>query len=406
VTLRAGREGVPWPWLGMPAALLLLLVSTRGAVPPEIADLDLTNFDTFLAEHETVLVHFWAPWSKKCGDFKPQLEKIAAVSEFADSMKHARSDISDKRGYTSYLEKFGVVRLPTIVLFRNGHPEMYSHEAQLDHDSVVGWLGVQLATPALPRGADDISETHFFEQQLQSHEQQIKVKEEAREQATLSSVSEEEKQRRRDFLHPGKQDAEDTPPARDSLPPPDASPTVEVSSAAAGSDEGDRRLEAPELRPPVSLDAEVELSGGGGGGGETGESTKLACSAFEAAVQPVADADFEGVVLDKEHDVLVLFYKPHPLFCHVNASAYAAYDAPQPSLRRLRMDVSLHKSPFVFEDSELPVLMLFPAKDKRPLEYNEVFDADKLQAFVAEHCNTLPKEKSTAAEATEEKAEL
>ena len=59
--MRAGREGVPWPSLGMPAALLLLLVSTRGAVPPEIADLDLTNFDTFLAEHETVLVHFWAP---------------------------------------------------------------------------------------------------------------------------------------------------------------------------------------------------------------------------------------------------------------------------------------------------------------------------------------------------------
>ena len=70
------------------------------------------------------------------------------------------------------------------------------------------------------------------------------------------------------------------------------------------------------------------------------------------------------------------------------------------------MDVSVHKSPFVFEESELPVLMLFPAKDKRPLEYNEVFDEEKLQAFVAEHCSTLPKEEGAAAEATEDKAEL
>ena len=345
--------------------------------------------------------------SKKCDAFKPQMEKIAAVSEFAvsDSMKHARSDISDKRGYTSYLEKFGVVRLPTIVLFRNSHPEMYSHEANLDHDSVVGWLKVQLATPALPRGADDISETHFFEQQLQSHEQQIKVKEEEREQATLSSVTEEEKQRRRDFLHPGKKgDGEDTPPALDSLPAPDASSTVKLSSAAAELDEEGRRLEAPELRPPgpppSTLGAEKSSDGGVTAGGSA------ACAAFEAAVQPVADADFEGVVLDKEHDALVLFYKPHARFCDTNATAYAAYDVPQPSIKRLRMDVSVHKSPFVFEESELPVLMLFPAKDKRPLEYNEVFDEEKLQAFVVEHCSTLPKEEGAAAEATVEKAEL
>ena len=332
------------------------------------------------------------------------MEKIAAVSEFADSMKHARSDISDKRGYTSYLEKFGVVRLPTIVLFRNSHPEMYSHEAQLDHDSVVQWLRVQLATPALPRGADDIAETHFFEQQLQSHEQQIKVTEEERDQAE-SSVSEEEKQRRREFLHPGKPEAGDAPLDRDLLPPPDSDvgATVKLSSAATELDGEGRRLDGSEPRPPASLDA--ELSDGGLTAGKSD-----ACAAFEAAVQPVGDADFEGVVLDKARDALVLFYKPHPRFCDTNGTAYAAYVVPQPSVTRLRMDVSVHKSPFVFEESELPVLMLFPAKDKRPLEYNEAFDTEKLQAFVAEHCSTLPKEESesesTAADATDDKAEL
>ena len=245
----------------------------------------------------------------------------------------------------------------------------------------------------------------FFEQQLQSHEQQIKKKEEEREQATLVTVSEEEKQRRREFLHPGKKaDTEDTPPALDSLPAPDASSTVKVSSAAAELGEEGRRLEAPELRPPGPPPSTLGAEKSGGEGVAAGG--PAACAAFEAAVQPVADADFEGVVLDKEIDALVLFYKPHARFCDTNATAYAAYDVPQPTVKRLRMDVSVHKSPFVFEDSELPVLMLFPAKDKRPLEFNEVFDEEKLQGFVAEHCSTLPKEEGAAAGATGDKAEL
>ena len=264
------------PWRPLP---LLLAASAHSAVPPELTDLDLNNFDTFMAEHDNVLVHFWAPCakalphdfgsapcrahvclmlagSKKCEAFKPQLEKVAAVSEFADSMKHARSDISDKRGYTSYLEKFGVLKLPTLVLFRNGHPEMYSYDAPLDYDGVVKWLQAQTSTPALPRGADDISETHFFEQQLQAHQQALRRREQQREQQVATvrhrlrrcprrrrvhaqrgrtrnageaarpwQVSDEEKQRRREFLHPGKRatpEADDEPPARDGVAPPPA----------------------------------------------------------------------------------------------------------------------------------------------------------------------------------------
>ena len=50
----------------------------------------------------------------------------------------------------------------------------------------------------------------------------------------------------------------------------------------------------------------------------------------------VGDADFEGVVLDKAHDTFVLFYRPHPLFCASNGTAYAAYDVPQPSVKVCR----------------------------------------------------------------------
>ena len=39
----------------------LLIASSHGAVPPEVTDLDLNNFDAFMTEHDNVLVHFWAP---------------------------------------------------------------------------------------------------------------------------------------------------------------------------------------------------------------------------------------------------------------------------------------------------------------------------------------------------------
>jgi hypothetical protein len=55
----------------------------------------------------------------------------------------------------------------------------------------------------------------------------------------------------------------------------------------------------------------------------------------------VGDADFEGVVLDKAHDTFVLFYRPHPLFCASNGTAYAAYDVPQPSVKVCRRCVPL-----------------------------------------------------------------
>lgn len=60
------------------------------------------------------------------------------------------------------------------------------------------------------------------------------------------------------------------------------------------------------------------------------------------------------------------------------------------------MDVSVHKSPFVFEDDELPVLMLFPAADKRPLEFSEAFEQASLSAFATEHCSTLAKSNQAA----------
>jgi hypothetical protein len=56
------------------------------------------------------------------------------------------------------------------------------------------------------------------------------------------------------------------------------------------------------------------------------------------------------------------------------------------------MDVSRHKSPFVFEQSELPVVMLFPAADKRPLEFSGALRVDALARFDEENASAQPTE--------------
>ena len=72
------------------------------------------------------------------------------------------------------------------------------------------------------------------------------------------------------------------------------------------------------------------------------------------------------------------------------------------------MDLTSSKSPFVFEDSELPVVMLFPAKDKRPLEFTGKVEVDALQAFCKEHCKeeAPPEAVGAAADAGAGKGEL
>ena len=53
------------------------------------------------------------------------------------------------------------------------------------------------------------------------------------------------------------------------------------------------------------------------------------------------------------------------------------------------MDVGVHKSPFQFSPTELPVVMLFPATDKRPLEFSGELSAARLKRFAGAHARTL-----------------
>jgi thioredoxin 1 len=62
-----------------------------------------------------VLVDFWAEWCGPCKMIAPVLEGIA--DEYADSLKITKLDV-DNNPKTSM--KFGVMSIPTLLLFKNG----------------------------------------------------------------------------------------------------------------------------------------------------------------------------------------------------------------------------------------------------------------------------------------------
>jgi thioredoxin 1 len=73
------------------------------------------SFQAEVIESELpVLVDFWAPWCGPCRKIAPELEKIAAER---DDLRIVKLNIDDNQETAA---KFGVLSIPTMILFRHG----------------------------------------------------------------------------------------------------------------------------------------------------------------------------------------------------------------------------------------------------------------------------------------------
>jgi thioredoxin 1 len=82
------------------------------------ANINEVNDTTFQAEvlesDRPVLVDFWAPWCGPCRVVAPVLEEIAGER---DDLRIVKLNVDDNQQTAA---QFGILAIPTMVLFRNG----------------------------------------------------------------------------------------------------------------------------------------------------------------------------------------------------------------------------------------------------------------------------------------------
>jgi thioredoxin 1 len=82
----------------------------------EVKTLTDATFDAEVAKGETI-VDFWAPWCGPCRMVGPVIEEIA--QEHGEKVVVGKVNVDENPGTAG---KFGVMSIPTIILFKDGQP--------------------------------------------------------------------------------------------------------------------------------------------------------------------------------------------------------------------------------------------------------------------------------------------
>ena len=94
--------------------------------------LNSANFDSAIAKG-TVLVDFWAEWCGPCRMLIPVFEEL---SKEMKKVKFAKVNITESE---EIAQKFGVMSIPTLILFRDGK-EVGRTMGALPKDMLKKWI--------------------------------------------------------------------------------------------------------------------------------------------------------------------------------------------------------------------------------------------------------------------------
>uniref|UniRef100_A0A8C8DEP1 Protein disulfide-isomerase n=1 Tax=Oncorhynchus tshawytscha TaxID=74940 RepID=A0A8C8DEP1_ONCTS len=126
-------------FLSLISAFMLSVVIFSGAVVArgDVLELGDADFDYLAAEHETMLVKFYAPWCGHCKKLAPDFE--TAASRLKGTVPLAKVDCTASPDTCG---RFGVTGYPTLKIFRNGE-DSSSYDGPRSADGIVHYMKKQ-----------------------------------------------------------------------------------------------------------------------------------------------------------------------------------------------------------------------------------------------------------------------
>lgn len=159
------------------------------AAENDVMELSDDDFSTRIAEHETVLVMFYAPWCGHCKKLKPEYAKAAELIKYNDPpVVLAKVDCTEAGKETC--NKFSVTGYPTLKIFRNGDFSQ-DYNGPREAAGIVKYMKAQVGPSSQELNSaaafedftskDDVAVVGFFEKETDLKSAFLKLADKLRE---------------------------------------------------------------------------------------------------------------------------------------------------------------------------------------------------------------------------------